>query len=387
MNETAGILLSLFLMFTAAKTLGEVFERIQQPAVVGEILAGILLGILGLVGHTTVYETLAEIGAIVLLFYVGLENRFSEILRVGWTAFLVAALGVILPFLLGYGWMVLLGQESRVGLFIGTAMVATSVGITGRVLADMGVLTAVESRVILGAAVIDDILGMVLLGVVGGLGGGTISWSDLTILLVEVLLFLAFVSLLMTRAIRRYGSLLERLRIRNAPFVVAITLLLGLSSLSAYIGLAAIVGAFLAGMAFAETRDQFPLEHQVEPLYDFLVPFFFVIMGSLVEVESFLEWSTLALALGVTLLAVLGKLLGCGLGAYRLRGCSALIVGMGMVPRGEVGIIVALLGLNLGIIDRTLYGVVLFMVLATTLLSPPLLKGLFKGRRLLTQQG
>ncbi|MBI2303673.1 MAG: cation:proton antiporter [Chloroflexi bacterium] len=378
MAETAQILLNLFIMYAGARLMGEVFHRLKQPAVVGELLVGIGLGVVAFPVHSPVYEAIAEIGAIVLLFYVGLEMRASDIFRVGATAARVAVLGVALPLGLGYGVMALLGYTTPVAVFVGTALVATSVGITARVLKDLGVLSATEARVILGAAVIDDVLGMVLLAGVSGLGDG--QWWYVLLLVVEAVSFTLFVSLVATRVVRRYGSLLEHLRISNAPLTVAIIVLLGLSALSAFIGLAAIIGAFLAGMMFAETRDRYPLEHQVEPLHDFLVPFFFVVMGTMVDVSLFMRGEILGLALLITTVAILGKLLGGVLGGYSLGRLSATIVGVGMVPRGEVGIIVALLGLRLDLIDSTLYGVVLFTVIVTTLLSPPLLEALFYRR-------
>ena len=380
MTEISTILLTLFIMFTAAKVAGELFERIHQPAVIGELLVGIFLGALGLIAHSSVYDTLAEIGAIFLLFQIGLETRASSIFRVGRVASQVAILGVLFPFLLGYLLMSALGYNTPVAMFMGVALVATSVGITARVLHDMGRLRTTEARVILGAAVIDDVVGMILLAVVARASVGELSWWYILLLAAEAIIFILFVSLVGTRAIRRYGSVIQHLRIRNAPFVVSIVVLLGLSALSAYIGLAAIIGAFFAGMMFAETRDQYALEQKVEPLYDFLVPFFFVIMGSLVDVQAFWDTKILLLALVITLLAFAGKLVGCGLGAAGLGWRRALTVGIGMSPRGEVGIIVALLGLSQQVITKDLYGAVVFMVVVTTLVVPPLLKTLFAIR-------
>ena len=380
MTEIGEILLTLFIMFAAAKAAGELFERIQQPAVIGELLVGILLGTLGLIEHSPVYMVLAEIGAIVLLFQIGLETRASSIFRVGRVASQVAILGVLLPFFLGYLIMNGLGHSQSAAMFVGVALVATSVGITARVLHDIGRLRTTEARVILGAAVIDDVVGMILLAIVGRASAGELSWWYILLLAAEAIIFTLFVSLVGTRALRRYGSVLQYLRIRNAPFAVSIIVLLGLSALSTYIGLAAIIGAFFAGMMFAETRDQYALEQRVEPLYDFLVPFFFVIMGSLVDVKAFWNTDILLLAIIITFIAFVGKLVGCGLGAVGLGWKRALTVGIGMSPRGEVGIIVAMLGLSQGVINEDLYGVVVFMVVVTTLLVPPFLKGMFASK-------
>lgn len=403
MSETTGLLLQLFLVFVAAKIAAEVFHRIHQPAVIGELLVGMLIGpfALGLVGlpdeamvgafhgdarvaaeaTKLVQEVISELGVIVLLFFVGLETRVSDILRVGGRAGTVALLGVVLPFGLGYLLMgPVLGRPLMEAIFVGTAMVATSVGITARVLRDLGVIASRESRIILGAAVIDDIIGMVILAIVAGMGAtGSISWLSVGVIGGQALLFTAFVSLVGTGAMRRWGGLLTRLRMDNAPFAVALVTMLGLAVASASIGLAAIIGAFLAGMVFAELPDRFEIEHQALPLYQFLVPFFFVLTGAQVDWRLFLRGDIMGLALGVTLLALVGKLVGCGLGAAGLGRRSMAIVGVGMAPRGEVGLIVASLGLSLGAITQDLFSVVVVMSILTTLVVPPVLRLLYRG--------
>ena len=189
MNDTAHVLLDLFVMFAGAKLAGELFQRLRQPPVIGEILAGTVLSAIGLISHSPVNEALAEIGAIVLLFYVGLETRASSIFAVGRSAFLVAVLGIIFPFILGYTFMTVLGSGSAEAMFVGTAMIATSVGITARVMSDMGLLRSVEARIILGAAVIDDVLAMLGLAVVSGLGAGDLSLPSLAITAIEAVAF------------------------------------------------------------------------------------------------------------------------------------------------------------------------------------------------------
>jgi Kef-type K+ transport system membrane component KefB len=404
--ETAtSVLADIFIMFLAAKIAGELFERLRQPAVIGELLVGVILGpyALGWIGIPTagmiaelhgeqiatetlhsIMEVLAELGVIVLLFLVGLETRLSDILTVGVRAALVAAAGVVVPFALGYAFVALfLGAPTIEAVFIGTALVATSVGITARVLADLGCIRTDEARIILGAAVIDDILGMIVLAVVSALGqGDTVSVGQISIIGVQALGFTVFVALAGRHAARRWSLHLERLRIRNAPFVVGIIVMLGLATVAAQIGLAAIIGAFLAGMVFAELRDQYELEHKALPLYEFLVPLFFVITGSRVDWRLFLDSSLLGIALTVTALAIIGKLVGCGVAAIGLGGWrSVAIIGVGMAPRGEVGLIVANVGASLGVIPNEMFSTVIIMSVLTTLVVPPVLTLLYRGQR------
>jgi Kef-type K+ transport system membrane component KefB len=408
-NAVASILLDLFVMFAAAKIAAEVFERLGQPPVIGELLAGVLIGphALGLVGNpgagliaafhadasaaqeglSLVYHVIAELGVVILLFFVGLETRVSDILRVGTRAAAVGVLGIILPFLLGLGFMVLQPTARLTDTFTATALVATSVGITARVLRDLGALGRLEARIILGAAVIDDILAMLLLAVVAALGtaeGGAFSPWGLVALLGQAVGFVAFVALVGSRVVRRSTSILATLRAENAPFAFALTLTLGLAALSGAIGLAAIIGAFLAGMVLAETRDETNLEHQALPLYQFLVPFFFVITGAEMDPAVFADPNVVTLAAGLTALAVLGKVVGGMVAAWgveesgsRLR--SAALVGIGMVPRGEVGLIIAGIGRTQGVLPDQIFSAIVSMSILTTLVAPPLLKYLLRG--------
>lgn len=382
MEQLTTVLFDIFLIFTSAKLLGELFERFRQPAVVGEVLAGLLLGpyLLGVIPHSPIYEGIAEIGVIFLLFTVGLETKPSDIMTVGVVASKVGLLGIILPFVLGFGLIAYLGHPTLEALFIGTALVATSVGITARVLGDMGLIQEIESRIILGAAVIDDIVGMILLAVVSGLGEGALSWVRIAVVAVEAIGFTLFVAFVGTRVINRYGKWIERIRTPHAPLVFSILICLGLSALSSAIGMAAIIGAFMAGMVLAEFSEEHRLVEKAEAIYAFLVPFFFFVMGSHINVGVMGNREILWLAVAITVLAVLGKLLGCGLGAWSLGRSGALIVGVGMVPRGEVGIIVAMLGLRLHAIPESMYALVIFMSVATTLAVPPVLRLLFRDR-------
>jgi Na+:H+ antiporter len=400
MEIATPVLTDLFIMLLVAKVVGELFERLKQPPVIGELLAGIAIGpyALGWVGlpseafagvfHdqagdvlSSIYTVIAELAALILLFVVGLETRLLDILRVGVRAGLVAVLGVIIPFGLGTALMLGLSYPFVEALFMGTAMVATSVGITARVLADLGRLQEREARIILGAAVIDDILGMIVLAIVGGLGrGGQITPLEIGLVAGEAIGFTVLVTLAGRHAVQRWSIHLERLRIRNAPFVVSVLLMLGLAIMAAKIGLAAIIGAFLAGMVFAELGDEYELGTKALPLYEFFVPLFFVITGTHVDWRIFLDGSLLGFALSITGLAILGKLVGCGAGAWGMGIRSVAIVGVGMAPRGEVGLIVANVGKSLGVVTDPEFSTVVIMSVLTTLIVPPILIALYRSR-------
>jgi Kef-type K+ transport system membrane component KefB len=381
--STERILAELALMFVAAKVAGALFERARQPAVIGELAVGVVLGshALGLIGHSVAHEVFQELGAIVLLFAVGLDTPPSELKAVGGRSAAVGLAGIVVPFAAGLALVSATGGTGAEAAFMGTALVATSVGVTARVLADLGRVEEPESRVILGAAVVDDILGLMVLAVVSGVAAGSLSPGSVVALAGLALGFVGLVGGLGPRAIRMLTPWLDRLG-NQGVFVFAFGLCLGLAAIAGALQLAAIIGAFLAGLALAETRDRYELEERIAPVYSFLVPFFFVVTGSLVDVTALGDPSVATLALGVTAVAVAGKLVGCGGAAWGMGRRSALIVGTGMVPRGEVGILVATIGLAQGIIDPELYTVVVLMSVATTLMVPPALKALFAGRPL-----
>jgi Kef-type K+ transport system membrane component KefB len=375
------ILLALFLMLLAAKVAAEIFERLRQPAVVGEILAGVVIGpsMLALVAPSEFVTMLAEIGVIFLLFTVGLETKPSSIFRVGKTAALVAVMGVVLPFLGGWLLMRWWGSTNVSALFVGTALVATSVGITARVLASLQLINTPVAQIILGAAVIDDILGLLVLSVVSSSSAGSINYWEIGVTALLAIGFTAFVVLIGSRVVTRVAPRISNLRISDSLFIAGLVLCLGLAVAVSFIGVAAIIGAFLAGMALAEaTEGDERLHTQTNGVMEFLVPFFLVSIGMQLQLSVFRDWSLIWLALAVTLVALVTKLVGCGLGAWSLGVKRAAQVGVGMMPRGEVGIVVAQIGLSLGVIDARLYAVVLFMAVATTLIAPPLLTSLFR---------
>jgi len=384
--DVADVLTDLFLVLLAAKVGDEVFKRIGQPSIVGEILAGVLIGpsVLGLVEPGEVLEVFAELGVVFLLFWVGLETRVSDIREVGRTALLVGVLGVVLPFAGGLGLGAGLGEDAGTTVFLGAALVATSVGITSAVLIDLGVLRSRPSRTILGAAVIDDILAMIVLAVAVGIAGGEGTGApqvgnEVTSIVVVAALAAAFVGFFAlggTRVMQRWPRLLKEPRFSESPLLPAVIVCLGLAAFAAQIGLAAIIGAFLAGMMVAETKEQHPIEDEVAPLYAFFPPFFFAFIGLELDLAELADAETLGLLALVTAVAAVTKLAGAWLGARSMGGREALFVGVGMVPRGEVGIIVAGIGVAAGVIDAQLFAVIVGMSVATTLLAPPLLRSL-----------
>ena len=374
-------LLELFIIFVCAKVCGEIFEKVALPAVLGEILAGVVLGphAVGWVSPSATTESLAEIGAIFLLFTVGLETRPQELIRVGRQALSVAAAGVAFPFLLGFAYLDLRGAELHESVFVGAAMVATSVGITARVLSDLGALNSRVAKIILGAAVFDDILGMVVLTVVTGLAAtGTIRWWHLGVLIVEAFGFAVFMIFVGPRVVHRIRPGLQRISMQNAPLVLSLMLCLGLSVAATWIGMAAIIGAFFAGLVCADYSPEWNLHPRINAITEFLAPLFFFVMGARLDVRLFTGpvWVT---AVVISVLAIISKVVGCGAPLLREGLPTALRVGVGMLPRGEVALIVALIGLQMNAISQTSYAVVIFMTAVTTILAPPLLRVLFRG--------
>jgi Kef-type K+ transport system membrane component KefB len=388
------ILLQLFILILFAKIAAIIFEFIHLPPVIGEIIAGIIIGntflfdFLQLATNIEVLSVLAELGIIFLLFAIGLETPFSELRKVGGTAVLVAVLGVIFPFIFGYILIAYSGFPQIEALFIGAAMTATSIGITARVIKDMNLMNSIESKVIIGAAVIDDILGLVVLAVISGIAsGGALDILDTVIVAALAVLFVVavvFVGEGLLPRIRKRSPKFKTLpqpvglRRKISPLAVALIVCFGLSALASYVGLAAIVGAFLAGMVFAEFKDLLPVGEKFEAINEFLVPFFFLYIGISVDLSTF--GGVLILTLLITFIAIATKFIGCGLGAYRLGAKSAVIVGVGMAPRGEVGLIIASVGLTMGSISSDMFSVVVFMSLLTTLVAPPLLTHAFRWK-------
>ncbi|HXB21362.1 MAG TPA: cation:proton antiporter [Candidatus Solibacter sp.] len=380
MQTADPFLFQLFLIFVWAKLFGEVFEQFNLPAVLGEILAGMLIGPYGarLVVPDQAIYSIAQIGAIFLLFTVGLETQPKDLLSVGRTSLYVALAGIALPFVCGFGFMLLRHDPIHEAAFVATAMVATSVGITARMLEDMGVLHTRPARIILGAAVFDDVLGMILLGVImGAVSNSSTQWAQLTITSLEAIGFALLMMFYAPKVVRRIEPGLERMSSHGAPLIIAIAICLGLSYAAMKIGMAAIIGAFFAGLAFAEYSPRWNLRPRTIAINEFLAPFFFFSMGARLNLALF-DRRLIISAIVISALAFFSKLIGCGLPVLNSGWKTALKVGIGMAPRGEVGLIVALVGLQMNIISPSAYALVIFMTGATTLVAPPIMKLIFR---------
>lgn len=396
------VVLYLAIILTVAKLGSEVAERVGQPAVLGELVAGVILGNLAFTGTTffdaiktdASIDMLAHLGVLLLLFEVGLESTVEQMLKVGVSSFLVATLGVAAPFALGWGvgaW--LLPDESVYAhAFLGATLCATSVGITARVLKDLKRAQTSEARIILGAAVIDDVMGLVILAVVGGIiasvnkgkGSDGVSWLEIAVIVGKAVAFLFGSLLIGVWLAPRLFRLASRFQSRGVLLAAGLAFCFLLAWLASYIGLAPIVGAFAAGLILEDfhfrdfvDRGEHSLEELVQPIASFMVPIFFVVMGMRTDLRSFAQPGVLALAGAITLAAILGKQ-ACGLGIVG-RGIDRLSVGIGMIPRGEVGLIFANVGATLVIngqkvIDPAVYSAIVIMVIVTTMITPPLLK-------------
>jgi len=397
-------LIGLAVMLVAAKIAGELFERAGQPSVLGELAAGVLLGNLVILGYTgaeplktdATIAALSELGVIILLFEVGLESDLKEMMEVGTSSLLVAVLGVIVPFLLG--WAVsayFLPAEATLGhIFIGATLCATSVGITARVFKDLGKLTTREARIILGAAVLDDILGLLILAVVAGAiraaaSGTKLAIFDVAMIAAKAILFLVVAIVVGHVAVPRLLRGAGRFETRGVLLTLAISFCLLLAWASTKVGLAAIVGAFAAGLVLDEVhykpragRVERGLNDLLQPVSAVLVPIFFVLMGMKVDVRLFTRVDLLGFAVVLTVAAIIGKQV-CSLGVLE-RKLDRLSVGLGMIPRGEVGLIFAGIGATLmlptasgsvePVINSATFSAVVIMVIVTTLITPFALK-------------
>lgn len=380
----AQVLLALFIVLLAAKLAAELCERLHQPAVVGEIIAGIIIGpaVLNLVQPTEILEALAELGIIFLLFTIGLETRPSDIFKVGGKATVVAVLGVVVPFVAG--WALLLfwpGHSWIEAVFMGAAMVATSVGITARVLSSMGLINADASRVILAAAVIDDVIGLLVLAVATSLASGRVNYFHLALIAALAIGFTLLVVVFGSRVVNRVKEPVRSLKIDHSLFIFALVLCFGLAALASVIGIAGIVGAFLAGVALSEATDGTRLHNQSQALTEFSTPFFLSIIGMKLNLAMFRSPDAILLTVIVVLLAIITKFIGCALGAMRMGKRRAIQVGVGMIPRGEVGIVVAQIGVAMSAIGDQVYGAVVMMAVLTTLAAPPFIKLAFASEK------
>jgi len=381
MADTTRILLEIFLAFAGARLLGRLFQAVKQPAVIGELLAGAILGpaLLDLVHHTEFLEALGELGVMLLLFTAGLDTHLEQLAQSRATAAKVAGLGAVLPFIGGVAGGLAFRYATGESLFVATALMATSVGITVRILRDLGYQRRRSVTIILGAAVLDDVFGLIALGVVTAVALGEANTLELVLLALEAIVFVGGIGLAGPALMGRFGERLGSFS-STAIFEIGIILMLALSLLANYIGLAAIVGAFLAGLVIAELKQHTEVEAKFTPLAWFFVPFFFVLMGTYIDLASFAKPAVLLAIVVFTAIAVVTKYLGAIWGAKREGRRIAREVGVGMIPRGEVGIVVAGIALAAGAVTEDVYAAVLGMVLATTVISPYLIKAAFGNR-------
>jgi Kef-type K+ transport system membrane component KefB len=401
-DPIAGLILALAIILTAAKLGGHVARKLGQPPVLGELAAGVVLGNLTLLGfHRLEYlktdesvDMMARLGVILLLFQVGLESTVAQMLKVGLSSLVVATIGVIGPFLLGWGvgaW--LLPQESIYAhIFLGATLTATSVGITARVLKDLRRSQTNEARIILGAAVIDDVQGLVILAVVMGIiaaanVGASLSFGAIGLVVLKATAFLVGSLVLGVYLSPGLFTLASKLDAGGVLLAVGLVFCFFTAWVANAIGLAPIVGAFAAGLVLEQlhyrdfvSRGEQTLEHLIEPIAAFLVPVFFVLMGLRTDLAVFTRPGVLTLAAALTVAGVVGKQL-CGLGALE-KDLDRVSIGIGMIPRGEVGLIFANMGLSLRVagervVDDAVFSAVVVMVIITTVITPPALKWSF----------
>ena len=390
----------------ASKIFGEIAERIKQPSVLGELIAGVILGssvlaivpsISGEVGYNT-FHLLSEVGVAILLFEIGLETDLGDLLRVGPTSTIVAAIGVVAPFVLGFGSILafehfgMLGEinpayTTIIAITVGATLTATSVGITARVFSDMNRLQSEEARIVLGAAVIDDILGLIILGVVTGLieavksgGDGSISSLGVGIIIIKAIGFLFIAVAIGNLTSKKLFDLVNKMRVRGVLLLSALAFAFIFAYLASLFGLAPIVGAFAAGLVLAKTNQFKTIEERLKPVSDFFTPIFFIFVGAGVNVRLLNPFDgenipILIIALVLFLVAILGKIIS-GLGVLK-KGIKRSVIGIGMIPRGEVGLIFAQVGLTSGVFSSRLFSAVTVMVMLTTFIAPPLLKIFF----------
>ncbi len=385
-HDLPSLLFTLVLILLVAKLAGELAERLGQTAVLGELLAGVVLGgsALDLVPESEVLHFLSEIGVILLLFEIGLHSDLDELIQAGAQATAVAVVGVVVPFLLGYALARAWDLPALTAIFVGATLTATSVGITARVLADLGRLEDVSARIVLGAAVIDDILGLIVLALVSGLAKtGRFSVGVLFWTLAISVAFLGAALVLGVRLAPWLFRWVTRMRVRGVLIVYAVAFCLLLAAISQQLGLATIIGAFAAGLVLAKIDERAHIQELLHPAADLFVPVFFVLIGTKVQLGVFNPTQPgagrLLLLTGLLVLAaVVGKLVS-GLAIYQ-RGIRRLPVGVGMVPRGEVGLIFAGLGLSSGLGGPELYAALVAVVMLTTFVAPVWLRALYRDK-------
>jgi Kef-type K+ transport system membrane component KefB len=416
----AGVLLSLVVIYLASKIGGEICSRINLPPVLGDLVGGVIVGvsvlklivfpeggedgssslIMSLLQSTTSLEPealvatftaqseviaiLAELGVIILLFEIGLESELKELIKYGPQAAVVAVIGVVLPFGAGTLGLISLFHVATIpAIFAGAALTATSIGITAKVLAEIGRLGDKEGQIIIGAAVLDDILGIIVLAVVASLvKTGEIEITNIAYLIVSAGAFLIGVIILGRFLSPYYVAFVKELKTRGPLLITALIIAFVLSYVGAAIRLEAILGAFAAGLVLGETETQQDLEEQVVPLADFFVPIFFVVVGAKTNLGVLnpaipSNREGLIIAAFLIVVAIIGKVLA-GFAVFGQPGINRLAIGIGMVPRGEVGLVFAGVGVASGALSPSLEAAIIMMVILTTFVAPPLLRVVFK---------
>lgn len=399
--RTEHFFLALIAVLLGAKIMGELAERVGQPAVLGELIAGVLIGpsVLGFLPTagpiSEVVHLLAEVGVAVLLFEIGLETDLKEMFRVGGSAATVAVVGVLAPFAAGFGfWMLVqpdIGahaagiSDAMVAVFVGATLTATSVGITARVLTDLNRMHTREARVVIGAAVVDDVLGLVILAIVSGLAAGAaLTLFGIALKFVVAAGFLVAAVIIGNFVAPHVFGVVDRMRVRGVLLVSAFCFALLFAALAGLAGSAMIIGSFAAGIVLSSTNQFDTISQKIAPVADVFTPIFFVAVGAGVNVNLFLPWSqsfdldVLTVGGALLVIAILGKVIsGYSVGWQPSAPLNHLAIGVGMIPRGEVGLIFAHIGLTRGILSPQVYSAILIMVIFTTFLAPPLLKPVF----------
>ncbi|MBR2254853.1 MAG: cation:proton antiporter [Candidatus Methanomethylophilaceae archaeon] len=412
------LLVTMTVLFLLARLGAKLVSHFGLPGLIGEIIIGVvianiaigdwsLMGFLGLelpepgeeiVESSDIYPVVyafSELGVIFLLFTVGLETKVSDLLGSGKTALVAAILGVILPFVAGMAVVIATGGDMNNALFLAAAMVATSVGITARIIKDMYLMDTREARIIIAAAVIDDVLGMIVLAIVKGIvDSGSVSIVGVASVTLQAVLFVFAVILACKYVVPRIYDYFEDRKSKakssgkvpgsTNKLILAVIVCLAMAAFAEFIGLAAIIGAFLAGMLFAEHAWEWELEPKIESITSFMISFFFINVGLQVNISSLTDMSVVVIAVVVICLALVTKFIGCGYGAKlvdrNIDKSGVHIIGVGMMPRGEVGIIIASIGLASTAMSEELYAVVVLMSVATTIIAPPILSKLFRKK-------
>ncbi|MEM5872041.1 MAG: cation:proton antiporter [Candidatus Aenigmatarchaeota archaeon] len=390
------VLLDLIIVLIAAKIGGWLSEKIGQPEVFGEILVGLILGpsILGIINPFATEENakiifeiisfLGEIGIMLLLFQVGLESNIYKLIKCGKTSLLVALIGVITPFFLGFSFLFFVLKYSFIiSVFVGSTLVATSVGITMRVLKDMKKINSEEGRIILGAAVIDDVIGLIFLSsAIGLLTATNISVNEILvnafIKMITAILFLTASIWIGIKFSPYIFKIVQKLKIKRTFIVSAFIFMLVYGYLANSVGLAAIVGAFAAGLIFERLEEKEHFKERVKPVANIFVPVFFVLAGSYVSIKSFANPFNLILIIIIFIIAITGKMVS-GIGAIKTK-AKKMSIGLGMIPRGEVGLICASYGLSAGLFTNDLYSILVAVIMLTTLIAPPCISYSLKRR-------